>query len=56
VGKRGIRSAEGTWAINGQGGGHIIQEGTRSARLYRAGGLFADQLPPRQPDQPRFWV
>lgn len=54
--KRGVRSAEGTWAIHGQGGGHIFQEGTCSATLYRAGGLFADQLPTRQPDQPRFWI
>lgn len=54
--KRGVRSAEGTRAIHGQGGGHIFQEGTRSVTLYRAGGLFAGQLPTRQPDQPRFWV
>jgi hypothetical protein len=46
--KRGLRLATGN-------GGHV-QEEIRGARTHRACGLFTDQLPLGQPEQPRFWI
>jgi len=46
--KRGLKPAVGR--------GGRTQEETNSARSDRACGLFADQLPTRQPEQPRFRI
>lgn len=51
--KRGVTSAEGAWKIHDQDGEHT-QEETRSTKPHHFCGLFADQLPIRQPDPSGF--
>ena len=54
--KRGVASAAvGTWEICSQDGRHI-QEGIRTIAFRCDCGLFIDQLPSRQPGQPRSWA